>query len=170
MATVDGFDVCRGSGGFTAGDGDDNDQICRVDAASTDDHDGDCVEDDGSDVCGEHGDDDDTDYGYGDDDYTSGGGEDCIYYDSEDEEDFEAQTEEAEKAAAADPTREKKQRYIVLTEDDIRARQERDVAMLADVLSIPPGIAFVLLRHFHWRADQIQDKWPHPRRRRPPAV
>ncbi|TVU04353.1 hypothetical protein EJB05_50087, partial [Eragrostis curvula] len=49
--------------------------------------------------------------------------------------------------------------YTVLTEDDVRARQAKDTAAVADVLSVPAGIAAVLLRHFKWRADEAQASW-----------
>ncbi|KAL6654615.1 hypothetical protein ACP70R_008080 [Stipagrostis hirtigluma subsp. patula] len=50
-------------------------------------------------------------------------------------------------------------RYIVLTEDGLRARQAEDTAKIAEVLSIPPGFAAFLLRHFKWRADHLQEEW-----------
>uniref|UniRef100_J3N025 RBR-type E3 ubiquitin transferase n=1 Tax=Oryza brachyantha TaxID=4533 RepID=J3N025_ORYBR len=49
--------------------------------------------------------------------------------------------------------------YVVLTEDGVRARQEEDVAMVCEVLSVPPGFAAVLLRHFKWSPDLLQEAW-----------
>ncbi|CAN6382022.1 unnamed protein product [Urochloa humidicola] len=54
---------------------------------------------------------------------------------------------------------EEDQRYIVLTEDVVRARQEADTAKVAEVLSIPTGFAAVLLRHFKWRVGRVQEEW-----------
>ncbi|PWZ38594.1 putative E3 ubiquitin-protein ligase ARI7 [Zea mays] len=50
-------------------------------------------------------------------------------------------------------------RYAVLTEDDVRARQEADTARVAEVLSIPAGFARALLRHFKWRVGRAQEEW-----------
>ncbi|KAF0905776.1 hypothetical protein E2562_008830 [Oryza meyeriana var. granulata] len=49
--------------------------------------------------------------------------------------------------------------YVVLTEDGIRARQEEDIAKVSEVLSMPPGFAAVLLRHFKWMAGRLQEEW-----------
>ncbi|CAD6255360.1 unnamed protein product [Miscanthus lutarioriparius] len=58
-----------------------------------------------------------------------------------------------EETKAAKPT------YNVLTDDIILARQEKDTATVAEVLSIPQAFAAVLLRHFKWGASQVQDEW-----------
>ncbi|WVZ49970.1 hypothetical protein U9M48_001276 [Paspalum notatum var. saurae] len=50
-------------------------------------------------------------------------------------------------------------RYVVLTEDDLRARQEADTARVAEVLSVPAGLAAALLRHFRWRVGRAQEEW-----------
>ncbi|CAO2150099.1 unnamed protein product [Urochloa humidicola] len=65
--------------------------------------------------------------------------------------------DQAEEDASA--CEEEEQRYIVLTEDVIRARQEADTAKVAEVLSIPTGFAAVLLRHFKWRIGRVQEEW-----------
>ncbi|KAJ1276707.1 hypothetical protein BS78_05G235300 [Paspalum vaginatum] len=52
-----------------------------------------------------------------------------------------------------------RQPYAVLTEDDIAARQEKDTADVAEVLSIPRSFAAVLLRHFKWRPGRVQEEW-----------
>ncbi|TVU23614.1 hypothetical protein EJB05_25989, partial [Eragrostis curvula] len=64
-----------------------------------------------------------------------GGGGDDIYYDSGDEKDLFDQTDKAEKEKKEDLVGKKEKRYTVLTEDDVRARQAKDTATVADVLS-----------------------------------
>jgi ariadne-1 len=73
---------------------------------------------------------------------------------------------EVESAAAgrsqpdADATaRDADRRCVVLTEDVLRARQEADTARVAEVLSVPPGVAAALLRHFAWRVGRAQEEW-----------
>ncbi|CAD6252755.1 unnamed protein product [Miscanthus lutarioriparius] len=78
-------------------------------------------------------------------------GEDSIYYYSDDDEETEAFG-----AKAIEPA---EQRYIVLSQDAISARQEADIAEVAEVLSVPPGFAAVLLRHYKWRAMRVQEEW-----------
>ncbi|TVU04343.1 hypothetical protein EJB05_50077, partial [Eragrostis curvula] len=96
-----------------------------------------------SDVYGEHaGDTDDDDYGgSGEDGYFDYGSEDNAMCEDEDENDVV------------------KKDYTVLTEADVRARQEEATAKVVEVLSIPAGFAAVLLRYFKWRTDQIQETW-----------
>ncbi|XP_062182571.1 probable E3 ubiquitin-protein ligase ARI5 [Phragmites australis] len=81
-----------------------------------------------------------------------GTSEDHMYDDWDDEEDEETKDDSCS-------AREKEQRYIVLTEDVVRARQEADTAKVAEVLSIPSGFAAVLLRHLKWRAGRVQEEW-----------
>ncbi|WVZ49969.1 hypothetical protein U9M48_001276 [Paspalum notatum var. saurae] len=86
--------------------------------------------------------------GGGDDD-----GSDAMYeYDDSDADD--AGTSQ-DAALACDGAR----RYAVLTEADLRARQEADTASVAEVLSVPAGLAAALLRHFRWRAGRAQEEW-----------
>ncbi|XP_021317848.1 probable E3 ubiquitin-protein ligase ARI8 [Sorghum bicolor] len=93
--------------------------------------------------------DDDDDDGYGeDDDYTF---DDTCDYDDD------VQTTEVNAADGADE--EEEQRYVVLTEDAVRARQEAETAKVAEILSIPRGFAAVLLRHFKWSAGRGQEEW-----------
>ncbi|CAD6255832.1 unnamed protein product [Miscanthus lutarioriparius] len=88
------------------------------------------------------------DDGYGeDDDYTFD--DDSCDYD-------EVETTEVN---AADDGEEAEQRYVVLNEDAVRARQEGETAKVAEILSIPRGFAAVLLRHFKWSAGRIQEEW-----------
>ncbi|XP_066337565.1 probable E3 ubiquitin-protein ligase ARI8 isoform X2 [Miscanthus floridulus] len=80
-----------------------------------------------------------------------GAGEEYMYgYD-----DIEAEQSEGDAASACD----REQRYVVLTEADVHARQEADTAKVAEVLSIPTGFAAVLLRHFKWRVGRVQEEW-----------
>ncbi|CAN6382024.1 unnamed protein product [Urochloa humidicola] len=67
--------------------------------------------------------------------------------------------EEAEQTQEDATACEEEQRYVVLTQDDIRARQEADTAKVAEVLSIPAGIGALLLRHFKWRVGRAQEEW-----------
>ncbi|CAN6373440.1 unnamed protein product [Urochloa humidicola] len=97
-----------------------------------------------SDTCGGHG--QETMDGDG-----STGEDNMFESDSYDDDD------EAEKDASA--CEEEEQRYVVLTQDDIRARQEADTAKVAEVLSIPTGFAALLLRHFKWRVGLVQEDW-----------
>jgi ariadne-1 len=91
------------------------------------------------------------------DDGSSSGDEDYMFeYDDDDDDDCEGGAEQTQADAAACDG---EQRYAVLTEDDVRARQEADTARVAEVLSIPPGFAAVLLRHFKWRVGRVQEEW-----------
>uniref|UniRef100_A0A0E0M4H2 RBR-type E3 ubiquitin transferase n=1 Tax=Oryza punctata TaxID=4537 RepID=A0A0E0M4H2_ORYPU len=49
--------------------------------------------------------------------------------------------------------------YVVLTEEDVRARQEEDIAKVCEVLSVAPGFAAVLLRRYKWRPVLLQEEW-----------
>ncbi|CAN6373458.1 unnamed protein product [Urochloa humidicola] len=84
-----------------------------------------------------------------------GAGEDDMYLydDDEDERDEEAKEDDDAACDKEEP------RYVVLTEDYVRARQEADTARVAEVLSIPEGFAAVLLRHFKWRVGRLQEEW-----------
>ncbi|CAD6255377.1 unnamed protein product [Miscanthus lutarioriparius] len=85
-------------------------------------------------------------------------GEDYMYgYDDFYDDDEEADEQSEGDAAAS--ARDTEQRYVVLTESDLRARQEADAAKVAEVLSIPAGFAAILLRHFKWRVGRVQEEW-----------
>ncbi|CAL5033495.1 unnamed protein product [Urochloa decumbens] len=77
-------------------------------------------------------------------------GEGLIYYYSDDE-------EEAEVGACAIRSPEK--RYVVLSERDIRDRQNHVTAEVAEILSVPAGFAAVLLRHYEWQATRLKEEW-----------
>ncbi|OEL20461.1 putative E3 ubiquitin-protein ligase ARI10 [Dichanthelium oligosanthes] len=53
----------------------------------------------------------------------------------------------------------KERRYEVLTDDKIQDRQEKAKARIRDLLSIPLGVAEVLLRHCHWTPHRVQEGW-----------
>uniref|UniRef100_A0A0D3H9Z4 RBR-type E3 ubiquitin transferase n=1 Tax=Oryza barthii TaxID=65489 RepID=A0A0D3H9Z4_9ORYZ len=97
-------------------------------------------QDDSSDV--------DDDYFGDSDDY----GDDGDYMD-DDGDDYGGQVVEETEAPAMEKT------YVVLTEDDVRARQDEDIAKVCEVLSLSPGAAAVLLRLYRWRAVLLQEEW-----------
>ncbi|XP_066338793.1 probable E3 ubiquitin-protein ligase ARI7 [Miscanthus floridulus] len=92
------------------------------------------------------------------DDGDGAGEEDYIYEYDDDGAEGEGAEQAQDDTPAAARAREE-QRYVVLTEEDIRSRQEADTAKVAEVLSIPPGFAAVLLRHFKWRVGRVQEEW-----------
>ncbi|KAL6654293.1 hypothetical protein ACP70R_007758 [Stipagrostis hirtigluma subsp. patula] len=97
----------------------------------------------------------------GDDESGDSTGEDYMYDDSDCESgpaDYDDGEEGEENKVDASPA-DKKQQNVVLTEDDVRARQEADTAKVAEVLSISPGIAAVLLRRFKWLPERVQEEW-----------
>uniref|UniRef100_A0A0D9XGP3 RBR-type E3 ubiquitin transferase n=1 Tax=Leersia perrieri TaxID=77586 RepID=A0A0D9XGP3_9ORYZ len=49
-------------------------------------------------------------------------------------------------------------RYRILTEDEVRARQDADTAKVGELFAIPVGVAAVLLHHYKWSLDELQDK------------
>ncbi|KAL6908121.1 hypothetical protein ACP4OV_002291 [Aristida adscensionis] len=112
---------------------------CSGDDGGSGDGAGDCYMDGGSDDGGGSG---------------SGSAGEDFYYD--DDSDDEARYEEATRAAVPEPS---ERRYVVLTEEELRARQEADTAAVAEVLSIPAGFAAALLRHFGWRPGRVQEEW-----------
>ncbi|OEL25826.1 putative E3 ubiquitin-protein ligase ARI5 [Dichanthelium oligosanthes] len=122
--------------------------------------DGDWMEDDGesrshkrSPVSGDYSDEEDCMYQCSDkdcmdedddDDIGGGDSDDQIYSDAE----------ETEVVESAGPTT-----YVVLTEDEVLARQADDTAKIAEVLSIPPAFAAFLLRRYKWRPSNLQEDW-----------
>ncbi|KAG2564005.1 probable E3 ubiquitin-protein ligase ARI5 [Panicum virgatum] len=125
----------RRAGGCEDGDGEDGpDKRCRIAGAD-----------------GESGDDGTGDYSIsGDEADGDCAGEDLIYYYSDDD-------EEAEVGASAIQRDER--RYVVLGEDDLHDRQAKDTAEVAEVLSVPPGVAAALLRHFRWEKTRLKEEW-----------
>ncbi|OAY81546.1 putative E3 ubiquitin-protein ligase ARI8 [Ananas comosus] len=49
--------------------------------------------------------------------------------------------------------------FTVLSEDDIRQRQEEDISKTVAILSISKAEAFILLRHFKWDENRVNDEW-----------
>lgn len=58
-----------------------------------------------------------------------------------------------------DFTSHRNQNYIVLSEADIRQRQEDDILKITMVLSISKVEAGILLRHFNWSVSKVHDEW-----------
>lgn len=51
------------------------------------------------------------------------------------------------------------QNYTVLSEVDIRQRQEEDISRVATVLSISRVSACILLRYYNWSVSKVHDEW-----------
>ncbi|XP_077227066.1 putative E3 ubiquitin-protein ligase ARI8 [Tasmannia lanceolata] len=51
------------------------------------------------------------------------------------------------------------QNYTILSETDIRQRQEEQITMVSTVLSITRVSASILLRHYHWSVSNVHDEW-----------
>ncbi|XP_068665717.1 probable E3 ubiquitin-protein ligase ARI8 [Aristolochia californica] len=51
------------------------------------------------------------------------------------------------------------QNYTILSDADIRQRQEEDITMISTVLSIPRVSASILLRHYNWDVSKVHDAW-----------
>lgn len=51
------------------------------------------------------------------------------------------------------------QNYTILTEADIRQRQDDDTARISTVLSIPKPQASILLRYYNWSVSKVHDEW-----------
>lgn len=49
--------------------------------------------------------------------------------------------------------------YTVLSEADIRQRQEENITQISVVLSISRVAASILLRHYHWSVSKVNDEW-----------
>ncbi|GAB2229164.1 hypothetical protein Droror1_Dr00023300 [Drosera rotundifolia] len=56
-------------------------------------------------------------------------------------------------------SRRHQQNYSILSEADIRQRQEDDISRVSNVLSISRGEAGVLLRHYNWSISKVHDEW-----------
>ncbi|XP_042456536.1 probable E3 ubiquitin-protein ligase ARI8 isoform X2 [Zingiber officinale] len=51
------------------------------------------------------------------------------------------------------------QNYTILSEADIRLRQEEDISRVSTVLSISRSAACILLRHYQWSVSRVNDEW-----------
>lgn len=49
--------------------------------------------------------------------------------------------------------------YCALKEEDIRRRQEVDVNTVSSVLSVPKESALLLLLHYQWNSNTVNDEW-----------
>uniref|UniRef100_A0A7N1A051 RBR-type E3 ubiquitin transferase n=1 Tax=Kalanchoe fedtschenkoi TaxID=63787 RepID=A0A7N1A051_KALFE len=49
--------------------------------------------------------------------------------------------------------------YTILSEVDIRSRQEEDIMRVSNVLSISPVSASILLRQYNWSVSKVHDEW-----------
>uniref|UniRef100_A0A0E0M3C0 RBR-type E3 ubiquitin transferase n=1 Tax=Oryza punctata TaxID=4537 RepID=A0A0E0M3C0_ORYPU len=96
---------------------------------------------------------DDEEYYYCSDGECSGGGSGS----DEDEEFGGGGSDEGIEADEVISRRE--QRYVVLTEDDIRERQEEMISRVSAIFSIPRESACVLLRHYKWSISKLSDDW-----------
>ncbi|KAJ7286671.1 hypothetical protein O6H91_Y322700 [Diphasiastrum complanatum] len=57
------------------------------------------------------------------------------------------------------PSRLPQSSYIILSENDIRQRQEKAIASVVTVLSTSKTDASILLRHFKWSVSKVNDEW-----------
>ena len=79
------------------------------------------------------------------------------YYESDDdgdEEDEERYTLEEDQSYLL-----REKNYTVLTENDIRGRQNDAIAHVSSVLSISEAEATTLLCHYKWNVSKVHDKW-----------
>ncbi|KAG6475049.1 probable E3 ubiquitin-protein ligase ARI8 [Zingiber officinale] len=51
------------------------------------------------------------------------------------------------------------QNYTILSEADIRLRQEEDISRVSTVLSISRSSACILLRHYQWSVSRVNEEW-----------
>lgn len=51
------------------------------------------------------------------------------------------------------------QNYTILSEADIRQRQEDDITRISTVLSISRVSAGILLRYYNWSVSRVHDEW-----------
>ncbi|XP_028787712.1 probable E3 ubiquitin-protein ligase ARI8 [Neltuma alba] len=98
-----------------------------------------------------------------DDDYCFGGGEEedeALYSDGgNDEDDYDFIDNASDSSDVAPLSRHQVQNYTVLSESDIRQRQEDEIMKISTVLSISKFAARILLRHYNWNAGKIHDEW-----------
>ncbi|CAL9120836.1 unnamed protein product [Musa textilis] len=52
-----------------------------------------------------------------------------------------------------------KQNYTILSEADIRQRQEEDITQICAILSVSRSAACNLLCHYKWNVSKVQDEW-----------
>ncbi|KAG5237375.1 zinc finger family protein [Salix suchowensis] len=92
------------------------------------------------------------------DDFYSGGEEDGFDSDDADVADYEFIDNDSDDSDDLISHRHQ-QNYTVLSEEDIRQRQDDDVTRIATVLSISKVAASILLRHYNWSVSKVHDVW-----------
>uniref|UniRef100_A0A6N2NBS2 RBR-type E3 ubiquitin transferase n=1 Tax=Salix viminalis TaxID=40686 RepID=A0A6N2NBS2_SALVM len=92
------------------------------------------------------------------DDFYSGGEEDGFDSDDADVADYEFIDNDSDDSDDLVSHRHQ-QNYTVLSEEDIRQRQDDDVTRIATVLSISKVAASILLRHYNWSVSKVHDEW-----------
>ncbi|XP_031249338.1 probable E3 ubiquitin-protein ligase ARI8 [Pistacia vera] len=100
-----------------------------------------------------------------DDDFYSGGDDDAVgpayAYDSDDDADVaDYEFIDNDSDDSDDLVSHRHQlNYTVLSEADIRQRQEEDITRISTVLSISKVSASVLLRFYNWSVSKVHDEW-----------
>ncbi|KAI5574680.1 hypothetical protein POPTR_010G180600v4 [Populus trichocarpa] len=92
------------------------------------------------------------------DDFYSGGEEDGFDSDDADVADYEFIDNDSDDSDDLISHRHQ-QNYTVLSEEDIRQRQDDDVMRIATVLSISKVAASILLRYYNWSVSKVHDEW-----------
>ncbi|XP_011014998.1 PREDICTED: probable E3 ubiquitin-protein ligase ARI8 [Populus euphratica] len=92
------------------------------------------------------------------DDFYSGGEEDGFDSDDADVADYEFIDNDSDDSDDLISHRHQ-QNYTVLSEEDIRQRQDDDVMGIATVLSISKVAAIILLRYYNWNVSKVHDEW-----------
>lgn len=96
-----------------------------------------------------------------DDDFYAAGSDSDGYnpaMNSDEGEDYGFDPDSDADEAAADGQGNQKN-YTVLKEGDILRRQEDDISTVSTVLSIPKESACLLLRHYKWSVNTVNEKW-----------
>ncbi|CAN6485482.1 unnamed protein product [Victoria cruziana] len=89
------------------------------------------------------------------DDFYSG---DTAMASDDDEADYEFLDNDSDDSDGA-TARRTQQNYTILNEADIRLRQEDDITRISTVLSISRDSSSILLRHYNWSVNKVNDEW-----------
>ncbi|KAG6763842.1 hypothetical protein POTOM_031285 [Populus tomentosa] len=92
------------------------------------------------------------------DDFYSGGEEDGFDSDDADVADYEFIDNDSDDSDDLISHR-YQQNYTILSEGDIRQRQDDDIMRIATVLSISKVAAGILLRYYNWSVSKVHDEW-----------
>ncbi|KAH8501286.1 hypothetical protein H0E87_016196 [Populus deltoides] len=92
------------------------------------------------------------------DDFYSGGEEDGFDSDDADVADYEFIDNDSDDSDDLISHR-YQQNYTILSEGDIRQRQDDDIMRIATVLSISKVAASILLRYYNWSVSKVHDEW-----------